>query len=264
MSGLAMLGGYPGEGPMQAGNTYPDPTAGCHIAGCVLAALLYRQRTGKGQFLDVAQVEPALGFVGPFLIDYIVNGRTAERTGNRHPYHAPHGCYPCLGEDNWVTIAVTSDAEWEALCNTIGRPELIRDERFNDAVSRWQNQDELDPLIMEWTIPREQYEIMDILQKAGIAATPVLKVEQVHDNPQLKARGYYETVTHPDAGTHLYRNVGYRMSKTPGHILRPPPCLGEHNEYVLGTVLGMSREDIRTLGKEQIIGTIPLPGADGA
>ena len=116
---------------------------------------------------------------------------------------------------------------------------------------------------MEWTIPREQYEIMSILQQAGVAATPVLKVDQVHDDPQLKARDYYEKVTHPDAGTHLYRNVGYRMSKTPGHIQRPPPRLGEHNEYVLGTILGMPNKDIRALEEEQIIGTIPLPGADG-
>lgn len=263
MSGMAMVNGYPGEGPMQAGNTYPDPTAGSHIAGCILAALLYRRRTGKGQFLDVAQVEPALGFTGPFLLDYIMNGRTAERMGNRHPCQAPHGCYPCLGEDNWVTIAVTSDEEWEAFCHAIDRPELARDERFGDALSRWQNQAELDPLIMEWTIPREQNEIMNILQQAGVAATPVLKVEQVHDNPQHKARGYYEAVTHSDAGTHLYRNVGYRMSKTPGHIRRPPPCLGEHNEYVLGTILGMSADEMNTLEKEQIIGTVPLPGADG-
>jgi benzylsuccinate CoA-transferase BbsF subunit len=263
MSGMSMLSGYPGEGPMQASNTYPDPTAGCHMAGCIIAALLHRRRTGKGQFLDVAQVEPGICFTGPYLLDYIMNGREPERMGNRHPSYAPHGCYPCQGEDNWVTIAVTSDREWEAFCNAIGRPELAKDEMFSDSLSRWQNQEELDRIIMEWTIPRDQYEVMYILQRVGVAAAPVLRVEQVHDNPQLKARGYYEMVTHPEVGTHLYRNVGYRMSETPGHILRHPPCLGEHNEYVLGTILGMSQEEIAELEREQIIGTVPLPGADG-
>ena len=118
-------------------------------------------------------------------------------------------------------------------------------------------------MIMEWTVDRDQYEVMYALQRVGVAAAPVLGVHQIHDNPQHKARGYYETVTHPDAGTHLYRNVGYRMSKTPGHILRPPPCLGEHNDYVLGTVLGMSQDEMADLEKEQFIGTVPLPGADG-
>jgi crotonobetainyl-CoA:carnitine CoA-transferase CaiB-like acyl-CoA transferase len=263
MSGMAMLSGYAGEGPAQAANTFPDPTAGCHLAGCIVAALLYRKRTGKGQFFDVAQVEPTIGFTGPYLLDYIMNGRNAERTGNRHPSFAPHGVYACQGDDNWVTIAVTSDAEWEALCGAMGRPELAKDERFRDTLSRWRNQEELDGIIMEWTVVRDQYEVMYTLQRVGVAAAPVLKVDQIHDNPQHKARGYYEMVTHPDAGTHLYRNVGYRMSKTPGHILRHPPCLGEHNNYVLGTVLGTSAEEIAELEKQQIIGTTPLPGADG-
>ena len=262
-SGMSMLTGYRGEGPIQVGNTYPDPTAGCHAAGCIMAALIHRKRTGKGQLLDLGQVEPAICFTAPYLMDYMMHKREPERMGNRHPYYAPHGVYACQGDDDWVTIAVTSDQEWQALCDAMERPELANDERFSDAMSRFQNQDELDGIIMEFTVPRKQYDVMDILQRAGIASAPVLRVEQVHDNPQLKDRGYYEEVTHPDAGTHLYRNVGYRMSETPGHILRHPPCLGEHNDYVLGTILGMSKEAIEDLEQEQIIGTTPLPGADG-
>ncbi len=263
MGGMAAVSGYPGEGPMQASNTYGDPLAGWHIAGFVLAALLHRRRTGKGQFIDVSQTEPSLCCLGEVILDYVMNDRTAERKGNRHPFHAPHGCYPCHGEDMWVTVAVTSDQEWNALCSAIGRPELATDERFGDSLSRWQNQDELDRLIADWTGTRERYEVMCLLQGVGVAATPVLGVDSIHDNPQHKARGYYEMVTHPYAGTHLYRNVGYRMSKTPGHIMRPPPCLGEHNDYILGTILGISQEEIAELEREQYIGTMPLPGADG-
>jgi crotonobetainyl-CoA:carnitine CoA-transferase CaiB-like acyl-CoA transferase len=263
VSAMSMLSGYPGGGPMQAGNTFPDPTVGCHIAGCVMAALIYRRRTGKGQFLDVAQVESTIGLTGPYLMDFIMNGRGPERVGNRHPVHAPHGCYPCEGEDNWVTIAVTTDQEWKALCSVMGNPELAEDQRFVDALNRRKNQDELDGIIMEWTVFQDQYDVMDSLQKAGLAAGAVLRVEQVHDNPQLKARGFYEEVDHPDTGTHLYRNVGYRMSKTPGHVLRHPPYLGEHNEYVLGTILGMSGEEIEALEADQLVGKVPLPGADG-
>lgn len=263
VSAMSMLSGYPGEGPMQSGNTFPDPTAGTHIAGCVMAALLYRKRTGKGQFLDVAQVEPTIGLTGPYLMDFMMNGREPERLGNRHPVHAPHGCYPCDGDDNWLTIAVTSDQEWKALCEVMGRPELAEDERFADATGRLNNQDELDGTIMEWSLFQDQLEAMEALQKAGVAAAAVLRVEQVHDNPQLKARGFYEEVSHPDTGTYLLRNVGYRMSNTPGHILRHAPWLGEHNDYILGTILGLSREKIEALETDQLIGTIPLPGADG-
>ncbi len=263
VSAMSMLSGYPGEGPMQSGNTFPDPTAGTHIAGCVMAALLYRKRTGKGQLLDVAQVEPTIGLTGPYLMDFMMNGKEPERLGNRHPVHAPHGCYPCDGDDNWLTIAVTTDQEWKALCEVMGRPELAEDERFADVTGRLNNQDELDGTIMEWSLFQDQLEAMEALQKAGVAAAAVLRVEQVHDNPQLKARGFYEEVSHPDTGTYLHRNVGYRMSNTPGHILRHAPWLGEHNDYILGTILGMSREEIETLETGQLIGTIPLPGSDG-
>lgn len=263
VSAMSMLSGYPGEGPMQSGNTFPDPTAGTHIAGCVMAALLYRKRTGKGQLLDVAQVEPTIGLTGPYLMDFMMNGKEPERLGNRHPVHAPHGCYPCDGDDNWLTIAVTTDQEWKALCEVMSRPELAEDERFADVTGRLNNQDELDGTIMEWSLFQDQLEAMEALQKAGVAAAAVLRVEQVHDNPQLKARGFYEEVSHPDTGTYLHRNVGYRMSNTPGHILRHAPWLGEHNDYILGTILGMSREEIETLETGQLIGTIPLPGADG-
>ncbi len=263
VSAMSMLSGYPGEGPMQSGNTFPDPTAGTHIAGCVMAALLYRKRTGKGQLLDVAQVEPTIGLTGPYLMDFMMNGKEPERLGNRHPVHAPHGCYPCDGDDNWLTIAVTTDQEWKALCEVMSRPELAEDERFADVTGRLNNQDELDGTIMEWSLFQDQLEAMEALQKAGVAAAAVLRVEQVHDNPQLKARGFYEEVSHPDTGTYLHRNVGYRMSNTPGHILRHAPWLGEHNDYILGTILGMSREKIEALETGQLIGTIPLPGADG-
>jgi crotonobetainyl-CoA:carnitine CoA-transferase CaiB-like acyl-CoA transferase len=363
-TGLANITGYPDEGPMQASINFGDPVAGTHIVGLILAALLYRKRTGKGQFIDVSQNEPGVRCIGEFILDYTLNGRLPERTGNRHQWLAPQGCYPCLptenyikvlvtseeewegfcraldepdlagderfltaenrwenreeldriiegltglmsvaearnlllGEgitaeiapgpndfskppqykflapigpyrcldlDQWITLTVTSDQEWQALCEVMGQPELVKDDRFSDNSARYENQEELNGIIEEWTRSRKHYDVFHTLQRAGVPSGPVLAMPDVLVEPQHRARGLYQTVTHPETLPYLEPNHAWLMSETPRKLERPSPCLGEHNDYVYGVMLGMSREEIEELEKEQIIGTIPLPGADG-
>jgi crotonobetainyl-CoA:carnitine CoA-transferase CaiB-like acyl-CoA transferase len=264
MTGMANITGYSGEGPLQGAINYGDPTAGLHVAGYILAALYHRNRTGKGQFIDFSQREAGIGLIGEAILDYVMNDRVWGRMGNRHPAMAPHGAYRCSGDDNWVAIAVRDDVQFVQFCNIIGQPALADDERFADAVSRYDNQDELNIIIGEWTKDRDHYDVMNLLQKEGIPAGAVVSIEQLFVDPHIKATEFYKPVTHPDIpGEYLYSDISYEMSRTPGDIQSHPPMLGEHNEYVFKDILGLSEAEYQELEREQIIGKEPLPGADG-
>ena len=264
MSGMAYLTGYPGEGPMlQSGISYGDPLSGMNAAFAVLAAVHYRRRTGRGMHIDLSQVEGLVSFNADSVMDYTMNGRIRERVGNRHPAMAPHGCYRCRGEDSWVVISVPSDAVWERLGQAIGQPSWVEDSRFADVAGRYNHQDELDRLVEAWTVQYEHYEVMRILQQADIPAGPVLNAKELVEEPHLNERGLYETITHPETGTHPYVGMYARFSKTPGSIRTPAPCLGEHNRYVLGEMLGVSEEEIASLEELGIIGTEALPEQQG-
>ena len=264
LSGMAYLTGYLGEEPMlQSGLAYGDPLSGMNAAFAILSALHYRRRTGEGMHIELSQVEGLVAFQVEAIMDYSMNGRIMERMGNRHPSMAPHGCYRCHGEDEWVVIAIPSDDAWRKFCQAMGRADLIEDERFATVTGRFQLQDEVDCLIGDWTIKQGSYEIMRVLQKAGIPAGPVLDAKGLVEEPHLEARGAFESIAHPDAGTRPYVGMYAKFSKTPGSIRFPAPCFGEHNQYILGTMLGLSQEEIAGLEKEGIIGSEPSPEQPG-
>jgi crotonobetainyl-CoA:carnitine CoA-transferase CaiB-like acyl-CoA transferase len=233
---------------------HSDAAAGATAAFAILCALRYRKRTGKGQFIDLAQIETVVPHLGEAIMDYTMNGRVQEPLGNRHPFIAPQGVYRCLGEDKWVVISVSSEEEWQGLCRALGTPHWIQEDRFSTALNRLKNQDELDKYIEEWTCRHDNYEVMFLLQKEGIAAGPVLDNRDAFHDAHLVSRGFFERVSHREAGTHLYPGMLWKMSETPISIRKPPPCLGEHNSYVFKEVLGMSDEKIAELEKEKIIG----------
>ena len=231
-----------------------DAAAGVMAALAAVMALRHRNRTGEGQQIEFAQSENFLSFLGQSIMEYTMNGRVPESWGNRHPSKAPHGCYPCKGEDRWAVIAVGNDQEWHGLCRAIGDGALAKDPRFSDSLTRYKNQDDLDEIISEWTKEREPYEVFHILKAEGVPAGPVMEVTDAFSDPHLKERGFFEPVTHPEAGTHLYVGPIWRMAETPNHLRRPPPLLGEHNEYVYKEVLGVSDEEYAELEKEGHIG----------
>ena len=262
MTGITHLTGYVDGDPHQIAINYGDPTAGTHAIMAILAAMLYRKRTGKGQFIDGSQREAGIRCIGEYILDYQANNKLGTRMGNRHPSMAPCGIYRSAGPDKWVAISVTSDEEWRALCTAIGDPVWAKDEKFVDQQSRLRNQDELDRHIEEWTIQIAPYEAMLTLQHAGVAAGAVLTNAEVFEDWQNKARNFYQAVNHPEVGPRRHPCIGWIMSKTPRYIPRAAPCLGEHNEYVLGEVLGLSKKEIAKLEAEKIIGKEPLPEAD--
>jgi crotonobetainyl-CoA:carnitine CoA-transferase CaiB-like acyl-CoA transferase len=257
-SGLASLMGYSGEEAHMSGNAYPDPVAGLHAASALLTALYYQRRTGRGQHIDLSQCESATTLIGEAVLGYTLNGKIPERMGNRHPAHAPQGCYPCQGEDKWVAIAVSSDQEWAALGEVMGNPDWFEDEKFADQKSRWENQDALDELISAWTSQRDHIEAMRELQTAGVPAGAVLDAAELTADEHLQARDFFWEIDHPDVGPKIYAGQPFKMSGTPLTLRGSAPCLGQHNKYVLRELLGYSEAEITRLKEEGRIGTEPF------
>ncbi len=257
LSGLCHLTGYAGGPPQKTGISYGDPMAGITAAAAVALALWDRRRSGRGQYIEVAQRENLINLIGEQIVGYSMNGREPPRRGNRHSSMAPHGCYPCRGDDEWLTIACEDDAQFAALCGAMGRPELAEDTRFADVVSRYRNQDAIDGLVAKWTRRRTKERAAEALQAAGVPASPVLSVPELFADPHLRARGFYESVAHSVAGVWEMEGPHWRMSESPGHIRLPAPAFGEHNRYVLGELLGLSQEEIEALEREGVTGTAP-------
>jgi benzylsuccinate CoA-transferase BbsF subunit len=253
LSGFNHLTGWPDRLPVGPHGAYTDFIGARFATLAILAALDYRRRTGNGQYLDVSQLENSVHFVAPILLDYVVNKRVVSRMGNRSSYAAPHGAYRCRGEDRWCAIAVFTDEEWESFCKVIGNPAWTKETRFSTLLERKQNEDELNRLVEEWTINHLAEEVMIMMQAAGVAAGVLLNAEdlQEHD-PQLKHRHLYWKLEHPDFGQYTAPRPGFLMSKSVYEMQRAP-LQGEHNEYVLKGILGMSDEEIAELVIEGVL-----------
>ena len=264
VSGHSSLRGYPDSDLSHISLVHhPDAVAAATAVFAICAALLYRARTGRGQLIDMAQSEAFMPHLGEVFLEYQMMGRTRERRGNRHPAMAPHGCYPCRGADKWVTLAVRNEQEWRAFCGVIEAPALADDPRFSTLGSRLRNQDRLDALVAEWTSPRDRHEVTRLLQARGVPAGPVLDCcGDTFDDPHLNERGYFQVISHPDAGIYPLSGPIWKLSDEPEPAPMPAPCLGEHNGYVLGEVLGLSDDTLRQLEREHVIGSVPLEGAD--
>ena len=255
LAGVSHLSGFPHREPVGLGTNYTDYVINPgHAAIATLAALRYRNRTGRGQLIEVAQVESSICAVSTAILEYTANGRVGTREGNRLGHAAPHGAYPCAGDDHWCAIAVFSDDEWRALCRAMGHPEWAREERFATLQGRKENEDELDLLIEGWTALHSAEDVMETLQAAGVPAGVVQSAQDVLENdPHLKARGYYVYLDHPEAGRTAYDGPGFRLSKTPGRLQSPAPMLGEHTALVCSEVLGMDDEEMAQLVMEGVL-----------
>lgn len=261
-TGVAHFTGYPGGPPMRTGIAYTDTPTGYMTAFAILAALNYRKRTGKGQWIDISMYEVGISLLGEALVDYSLNNRVPPRMGNGDHFMAPHGCYRCLGQDQWVTIAVSSDEEWRNLCLAMGKPSLAEDSRFADSLSRRKNKDELDSMIQAWTSQRGHDEVTHILQRVGVAAGAVHTNKEVLLDPQLKARGFFDSVRYSgeleDVGTRILPGRPWLMSGVEAGTRRHAPAIGQDNDRVLHDILGISDGDIEQMGREGVTAKEPI------
>ena len=253
LCGYSSLIGYPGERVLGEQTPYLDVNSAIHGAFVVMAALFYRENTGRGQYIDMAQIEVGASTIGEAFMEYFINGREMGTSGNRSPVMAPHNNYPCIGEDKWVSIAVKTEDEWLGFCDAMGNPPWTKEERFGDRAGRLSNLDELDKLVAAWTLEYTYYEVMEMLQRAGVAAAPCLDLTERFSDPHFESRQTHLQVEHPATGVDIIAGVPFKLSETPCEVRRPAPLMGEHNEYVLGELLGKSKEEITQLIEEQVV-----------
>lgn len=255
-AGLSALTGYPDRGPLRLAVAYPDPVAGFHAALAALLALRQRRRTGAGQHIHIPHREAITRMLGEAVLDYTVNGRTQRRIGNRHRAWAPHGCYPCRGQDRWITLAVRTDAEWTALCRAFGAPEWTRDPRFANSLGRWKLAGLLDQHVAGSTKDWEAPALEARLRAVGIPAGIVQTNRDLLSDAHLRARQAFWMIAHALTGTHPYPAPSTRLEGTPPRPACPAPNLGEHNGGILTRLLGLSPAEIRDLEAKGVIGTV--------
>ena len=245
--------------PAGWGYSYLDWMGAYSFALAMLSAVYHRDRTGEGQWIDASQTEVGLFINGTTMLDWSANGRVWTRTGNRSPNKAaaPHGVYPCAGDDRWIAIACFSDDEWRALCGVAGDPDWARDSRFVDLPARLANQDALDEAVASWTRDGDAYRLMDALQAAGVPAGVCQTAgDRCDSDPQLAALEWLTEVTGTKIGRWPVAEVPVKLSESPafagGRIDRGAPCYGEDNEYVYGELLGMTTKEIAELAEEGV------------
>lgn len=241
-SGITALTSYPGMPPVGQGYAYADHIAGLAATLALLGALEYRRRTGAGQYIDVSQSEAMTSLLGGAFKEYAVTGQPPAPVGNRSSEAAPYGVYRCQGDDRWCAIAVKSDDEWRRFKQALGSPAWAGEEKFNSLSGRWQNADDLDRLVEEWTRKHPPGEVMARLQVAGVAAGVVQSASDLANDPQLRARGFFIEMEKTVADA-----TPIRLSETPADYHRAAPTPGQDNEYVYGQLLGMSVEEIAGL-----------------
>jgi benzylsuccinate CoA-transferase BbsF subunit len=254
-SGMAYLWRDPGvERPGAACQTaFPDYVAPSYGVVAILAALHYRERTGKGQYIDISQAETAASMIGPALLECLINQREPQPKGNVSEAMAPHGCYRCKGDDCWCAIAVRSQEEWVRFCEAAGHREWLQDHRFAELAGRLQYREELDNCIEKWTTRYTPHQAMLILQRAGIAAGVVQTAEDLYRDPHLRERGATREIFHPQLGWVTRAGPSVRAAYSAAPRAGLAHLAGEDTEAVLGSVLGMSRDEIRGLFDRQVV-----------
>ncbi|MBU4319317.1 MAG: CoA transferase [Proteobacteria bacterium] len=252
VGGLSYITGHTNDHPTHGTAGDADLMNGISTAFLAVAALHYRNQTGKGQFIDYSQCEGVSSLLGEFFLGYQMTGEIAERIGNTHPFYAPHGVFRAWGVDRWLAIAVQRDEEFTALCAVMGQPELAQDPRFKDMAARKKNETALNAIMEAWTRERDRDWMATTLAKAGIAAAPSRNGADLMADPHLKARNAFKTLQHPEIGE---RRVALPPWKFTELEMKPKysPLLGEYNHYILEELLGYGKDEIQRLSDNDII-----------
>lgn len=236
--GLNYLTAFPGKPPAGSGTNYPDHVPNpCHAAFALLAALEYREKTGKGQNIELSQTESSVCVFPNAVMDYAVNGNHTEPVGNQHEGKSPHGIYPCKGSDSWCAISISNDIEWTHFCKVTNQEELLKDERFLTHSIRYQNQELLDSIVGNWTKNFDAEQVMKLLQEHGIAAGVVRNAEDlVMNDSNLKHRKFWQWLDHPEMGRTVYHGIPFKFSAISTEYKTPAPLIGQHTDEVIGKI----------------------------
>jgi crotonobetainyl-CoA:carnitine CoA-transferase CaiB-like acyl-CoA transferase len=254
LCGFYNLVGWPDRPPSGPFSAYTDYIAPRFGVVAIMSALIHHKLTGEGQYIDQAQAESALHFLTLPLLDVAANGREYRPVGNYDPYHAPHGVYPAAGDDRWIAIACRDDNQWRALCEAMGRPALAGDPRLATFAARQENRDALDGIIAEWTRGLDTHEIERRLQAADVPAHVVQNADDMYADPQLRHRDHFKRVSHPTLDATWIENSRFKLSRTPAQVERAAPTLGQHNQFVLETLLGYDEDRISMLVADGVLG----------
>ena len=252
--GLTHVTGWPDRTPVNPYGAYTDFIVPRFAVAAILAALDYQRRTGQGIHLDLSQLETSLHFLAPLLLDYTANGREQQRQGNRDAGAAPHGVYPCQGQDRWLALACPTEAQWQALRNLAephGGP--LHAPAFDTLPDRKANEDALDALIAQWTAQHRRRPLMQRLMDAGIPAGMVNDPRDLFDDPQLQHRQHFRWLEHPEIGPYATDRSEFDLSLTPGSLDAPAPLLGQHTEHFLREIIGLSRDEYESLANDGVL-----------
>ena len=244
IAGFYHITGWPDLPPDGPWTAYTDAIAPRMLASIIMASVDHRRRTGQGQFIDAAQIEMSLHSLAPQIMDYNINGRIAGRNGNRSDSAAPHGAYPCAGEDQWCAIGVETEEQWQGFKKVLGDPEWAQDSRFDTVAGRLEYSDELDQLVSSWTADLAPKDVMDRMQKEGVPSGVVQRSSDLAQDPQLKHRKFFRELDHIETGVNPYTGHMFNIRGYDNVPRFAAPALGQHNELVLKELLGMSDDEI--------------------
>ena len=256
-TGIMRLWGYP-DSPMETRCkiAWPDRVGSVTMALGVLAALEYKHRTGKGQFIEAGMLEAQGAMMGPAILDYTVNGNEWDAMGYREilgePY-APYGCYPCYGEDNWIIFACAGDEEWRSMVRLIGKSSWAADPKFAAEAGRKEHRQELDQKLSQWTRKYTAKQLFRMLQEAGVGAGIPSSGEDLFHDFHLRERGHLVETQAEPWGKIMHHGVPGIPSLSAASAARPAPWIGANNDKVFGEILGLSKEKIEELKRADAI-----------
>ena len=262
VTGLSEMSGFPNRPPFGIGTNYPDYVINPgHTITAMLAALRYRNRTGKGQCIELPQLESVVNTLGTAVVENLANGTNPSRTGNRNPNAAPHGAFRAaddpesvMSPDRWVAIACRTDEQWRNLCRALGHEDAARDESYATFSARKQNEDSLEELVGSWIRDQRAESVAAKLQEFAVPAGVVQNSQDLLDRDEhIKSRNYYQYVDHPEAGRSAHDGPAAHLSKTPGYIAGPAPLMGEHTYEVCERIVGLNADEIADLLAEGVL-----------
>ena len=255
LSGFMSSVGYQEDEPLVGELQAPwsDAVSSIHASLAIAGALRHRNRTGEGQYIEIAQLEATASMLGEAVLDYQMTGRVAGPQGNADIEWAPHNNYPCAGEDKWVAIAVATEEEWQGFCRALGNPDWCSGPRFSGRTGRMAYRRELEEYVAAWTTVRLVDEVVGVLQANGVAAMGLMNIEDQSLDPHWRARRTYAEIKHPHVGTEWVYGVPWVLGDTPGEVRTPAPTLGQHNEFVFQQLLGVPIHHLERLRSEKVI-----------